>query len=100
MNNNKATAEQLQQFLSENPQWSLDKQKLHRTFVFQDFVSAFAFMSHIALIAERTNHHPEWSNTYKTVIVNLTTHEAKGISHKDFQLAQEMNRVANAMMSL
>ena len=89
----KATDTQLLEFFSENQLWSLSNDKLHREFIFSDFVSAFGFMSRVALVAERSNHHPEWSNVYKKVIINLTTHEAGGISNKDFKLANEINNI-------
>lgn len=92
--NIQATKEQLLDFFANNPHWSLQENKLHREFVFNDFVMAFGFMSQIALIAERYNHHPEWSNIYKKVTVNLTTHETGGISDKDFILAKEMDKIA------
>ncbi len=90
----RATEEQLLDFCASNPHWSLQENKLHRQFVFNDFVMAFGFMSQIALIAERCNHHPEWSNLYQKVTVNLTTHEMGSISDKDFILAKEMDRIA------
>jgi 4a-hydroxytetrahydrobiopterin dehydratase len=74
--------------------WTLREGKLHKEFVFEDFVTAFAFMSGAALCAERANHHPEWSNVYKRVSVDLWTHEAGGITEYDFALAAEMDRLA------
>jgi 4a-hydroxytetrahydrobiopterin dehydratase len=65
--------------------------KLHRTFRFPDFVSAFGFMTRVALVAERMDHHPEWSNVYGTVTVDLTTHDAGGLTERDFALAAKMN---------
>ena len=59
-----------------------------RTFVFADFVEAFGFMTKAALVAERMDHHPEWSNVYKTVNVLLTTHDAGGLTLKDVELAR------------
>lgn len=98
MENLKATDNQLLEFISENQRWSLQENKLHREFVFSDFVTAFGFMAQAALIAERSNHHPEWFNVYKKVVVNLTTHEAGGISRKDFKLAKEMDKIADHIM--
>lgn len=72
--------------------WKIVDQKLHKTFVFRDFVAAFGFMSKVALLAERMNHHPEWCNVYKTVRVDLTTHEAGGITQLDFTLASQMEQ--------
>lgn len=67
-----------------------------KTFVFRDFVEAFGFMSQVALVAERMDHHPEWSNVYKTVNVLLTTHDAGGLTSKDVTLAKDMDRFAAA----
>jgi len=61
-----------------------------KTFVFGDFVQAFGFMTKAALVAERMDHHPEWSNVYKTVNVLLTTHDAGGLTMKDIELARAM----------
>jgi 4a-hydroxytetrahydrobiopterin dehydratase len=70
--------------------WKLKNGKLHKTFVFSNFIDAFAFMGRVALYAEKINHHPEWYNVYKTVEVALMTHEATGITQRDFELAQFM----------
>ncbi len=70
--------------------WQLKDGKLHKTFVFKNFIDAFAFMSRVALYAEKINHHPEWFNVYKTVEITLVTHEAAGITDRDFDLAQFM----------
>jgi len=75
-------------------EWTLEAGKLHRTFQFRDFVGAFGFMSQVALVAERMNHHPEWFNVYRTVRVDLTTHDAGGISELDFALASAMEALA------
>ncbi len=73
--------------------WELRDSKLYRSFVFKNFIEAFGFMSSAALIAEKMNHHPEWSNVYKTVEVYLTTHDAGGISQLDIDLAQKMSEL-------
>ena len=65
-----------------------------RTFVFADFNEAFGFMTRTALVAEKMNHHPDWSNSYKKVEVVLTTHEAEGLTVLDIKLAAAMNRIA------
>ncbi len=72
--------------------WQIVDGKLHKTFRFANFVEAFGFMTRAALIAESMNHHPEWSNVYKTVVVDLVTHEAGGISELDFELARRMEQ--------
>ncbi|MGI9323933.1 MAG: 4a-hydroxytetrahydrobiopterin dehydratase [Pseudomonadales bacterium] len=81
-----------------NNAWTLHDGKLRREFQFRDFVTAFGFMTQVALIAERMNHHPEWFNVYRTVRVDLTTHDAGGISSKDFELASAMDRLARAFI--
>ena len=65
-----------------------------KTFVFKDFNEAFGFMSRVALVAEKHDHHPEWKNVYKTVEVVLSTHDAGGLTAKDVALAEAMDRIA------
>ena len=74
--------------------WTRAGDKLARTFQFADFVTAFGFMASAALVAERMNHHPEWFNVYRTVKVELATHDAGGITAMDFELARAMNAIA------
>ena len=76
--------------------WALDAKRdaIVKTFVFQNFVEAFGFMSKVALVAERMDHHPEWSNVYKTVNVLLTTHDAGGLTMKDVELARALEAFA------
>lgn len=73
--------------------WSIQDEKLHREFKFASFVAAFGFMTQVAILAERANHHPEWFNVYNKVVIDLTTHDAGGISKKDFALAQEISQL-------
>ena len=75
------------------PGWSLEKDALARTFVFSDFREAFAFMTRVALAAEKADHHPEWVNVYNRVEVTLTTHDAGGVTEKDIRLATFMNEI-------
>ena len=76
------------------PRWTLAAGKLHKAFVFGDFVEAWGFMSAVALVAETMGHHPEWSNVWNRVTVDLTTHDAGGISALDFDLAARMEALA------
>jgi 4a-hydroxytetrahydrobiopterin dehydratase len=76
------------------PGWSVVDAKLHREYRFADFVAAFGFMTSVALVAESMGHHPEWFNVYQTVRVDLTTHDAGGISALDFELAHRMEALA------
>ena len=69
---------------------------IEKTFVFADFNAAFAWMSRVAMMAEKLDHHPEWSNVYKTVNVTLTTHDAGGLSNLDVTMARFMDKTAGA----
>jgi 4a-hydroxytetrahydrobiopterin dehydratase len=82
--------------LSEIPGWEIVQGKLQKTFTFSSFVTAFGFMSSVALLAEAMNHHPEWSNVYNRVTIALTTHDVGGISPLDFILAQKIAAIADA----
>ncbi|ALP54443.1 pterin-4-alpha-carbinolamine dehydratase [Candidatus Tenderia electrophaga] len=90
----KASDNDIQAFLSELSDWRVEDGKLHREYQFKNFVEAFGFMTQAALAAEKADHHPEWFNVYKKVVVDLTTHEADGISAKDFDLARQMEAAA------
>ena len=83
----KLTEVEIESRLATLPGWSVVDGKLHREFQFKDFVSAFAFMTGVALVAESKNHHPEWVNVYNKVVIDLTTHDVQGISPLDFELA-------------
>lgn len=92
----KLTDAEIQRELAQADGWSLAAGKLQRTFQFRDFVTAFGFMTRAALVAERMNHHPEWFNVYRTVRVDLATHDAGGITMLDFELARAMNTLASS----
>lgn len=70
------------------------REAITRTFIFKDFNEAFGFMSRAALVAEKSDHHPEWRNVYKTVEVVLATHDAGGVTARDVALAKAMNAIA------
>ncbi len=72
-------------------QWKVIEGQLRKDFIFEDFVSAFGFMTKAAITAQVMDHHPEWSNVYK-VTVNLATHSSGGITNLDFQLAEAMEK--------
>lgn len=74
--------------------WTVEQGKLHKEYVFADFVEAFSFMTAAALCAERVNHHPEWFNVYRTVRIDLSTHDAGGITMFDVELAREFDLAA------
>jgi 4a-hydroxytetrahydrobiopterin dehydratase len=88
------SAEEREARLANLPGWTLANNKLHREFEFANFVKAFGFMTQIAIIAEKMDHHPEWSNVYNRVEVFLTTHDAGGLTTLDFELAEQMNLLA------
>lgn len=79
--------------------WTLSQNRhaIERTFTFKDFNAAFGFMTRAALIAEKMDHHPEWSNVYRTVEVVLTTHDRDGVTNLDIELADKMNAIAAGM---
>lgn len=81
--------------LASLPGWTLASGKLHRELRFPDFVAAFGFMAQSALHAEKLDHHPEWSNVYGKVVVDLVTHDAKGVTELDLELARRMNAIAD-----
>lgn len=87
---------QRQAALAELTGWTPEpvRDAITKTFVFGNFVEAFGFMTHAALVAERMDHHPEWSNVYRTVNVLLTTHDAGGLTMKDVELARAMDKAA------
>lgn len=82
---------EIQSNLKKLPQWQLRGGKLYRQWKFDNFIEAFGFMTRVAILAERANHHPEWRNVYSRVEIELTTHDAGGISVKDFKLAAEID---------
>jgi 4a-hydroxytetrahydrobiopterin dehydratase len=87
-------ADELARALEGLPGWSLAAGKLHREYAFADFNAAFGFMTRVALEAERMNHHPEWSNVWNRVVVDLTTHDSGGVTASDVALAKRMDAIA------
>jgi len=71
--------------------WNVVNGKLHKDFVFDDFVEAFGFMTRAAIHIEKMNHHPEWFNVYNKISVDLTTHDAGGVTQNDITLARTLN---------
>ena len=90
----KLSDDEVQARLAAHPRWSLEDGKLHRALAFADFVQAFGFMAQVALAAERLDHHPEWRNVYGRVVIDLTTHDAGGLTPRDFALAAVIDRLA------
>jgi 4a-hydroxytetrahydrobiopterin dehydratase len=79
------------------PAWTIHAGKLHRKYQFPDFAHAFGFMATAAPLIERMNHHPEWSNVYNRVNVDLSTHDAGGITQKDVDLAVLLESIAKKL---
>lgn len=90
----KLSTDAIQVGLDELEGWTLLDEKLHREFRFESFIAAFGFMTSAAIEAEKMDHHPEWFNVYNKVSVDLTTHDAGGITELDFRLAKKMNKLA------
>jgi 4a-hydroxytetrahydrobiopterin dehydratase len=80
--------------LEQVPAWTRAGDRLHRDFEFPDFATAFGWMSACALAAEKLGHHPDWSNSWSKVAVDLTTHSAGGITERDLSLARRMDELA------
>jgi|SRR5580658_635484 4a-hydroxytetrahydrobiopterin dehydratase len=87
----KLSESEIQSALRDLNGWTVVNAKLHREYKFADFIHAFGFMASAALVAEAMGHHPEWFNVYNRVTVDLTTHDAGGITAKDMELAGKMD---------
>ncbi len=94
----KLTDTQIETALAGLPGWTLASGKLHREYKFRDFVHAFGFMATAAVAIEARNHHPEWSNVWNSVTVDLTTHDAQGITEKDTDLAALLESIATRLL--
>jgi 4a-hydroxytetrahydrobiopterin dehydratase len=82
------------EFLSASlPEWTFDGNFIRREVKFKNFVEAFSFMTAVALEAEKMDHHPDWSNGYNNLVINLKTHAAHGITNLDLKLAQTIDRL-------
>jgi len=90
----KLSDEQIKKELISLSGWSIVNGKLHKDFVFQDFIEAFGFMSKASMHIEKMNHHPEWFNVYNKLKVDLVTHDAGGITQNDINLARILNSLA------
>lgn len=85
------SSQQIEDHLQHLPHWTLVDGGIHRRLEFNDFVEAWGFMSRVALLAEAMNHHPEWSNVYRTVEIRLRTHDVDGLSALDMELARRID---------
>jgi 4a-hydroxytetrahydrobiopterin dehydratase len=92
----KLTSEECTQQLKGLHDWQAvtGREAIHRQFKFSDFNEAFGFMTRVAIKAQEMNHHPEWSNVYRTVDITLTTHDANGVTERDIALARFIDDVA------
>jgi 4a-hydroxytetrahydrobiopterin dehydratase len=94
----KLSGAEIESALKELPDWSVAGGKLHREYQFPDFTHAFGFMAAGATAIEAMGHHPEWFNVYGRVVVDLTTHDAGGITARDVELARKLERLAGKLL--
>ena len=86
---------QLTCFIKKNPSWSIYNKSIKKEFTFNNFVDAFGFISKVALLSEKMDHHPDWQNTYNKVTIELTTHDKGGITTNDIKLAESIDKLIN-----
>ncbi len=86
---------QLDSFIEKNPSWTIDNKAIKKEFKFDNFIDAFGFMSKVALLCEKMDHHPDWQNTYNKVRISLTTHDKGGITTNDIKLAESIDKSIN-----
>ena len=84
---------QLDYFIGKNPSWIIDNKTIKKEFKFDNFIDAFGFMSKVALLSEKMDHHPNWQNTYNKVKIELTTHDKGGITSNDVNLAEAIDKL-------
>ena len=94
----KLTNFEIESSLTQLPGWTVVAGKLHREYRFGNFDKAFGFMKTAAAAIEKMDHHPEWFNAYDHVVVDLTTHDAGGISQKDVDLAKRLEEIASKLL--
>jgi len=86
---------QLDYFIKKNPSWIIDNKTIKKEFKFDNFIDAFGFMSKVALLSEKMDHHPDWQNAYNKVKINLTSHVFGGITTNDIKLAESIDKLIN-----
>ena len=84
---------QLNFFIKNNPSWIIYNEAIRKEFKFNNFIDAFSFISKVALISEKMDHHPNWQNTYNKVTIELTTHDKGGITTNDIKLAEDIDKL-------
>ena len=90
---------QLYEYLEELNDWSIVNEKLSKSFKFSNFIQAFGFMTEVAITSEAMDHHPEWSNVYNRVEINLITHSEGGITKLDIELAKKIDTISSSIKS-
>jgi len=93
MNRKKLSKQEIVAGLRKLDSWSVVKGNLHRIFEFKDFTLAFGFMKRVARVADRMDHHPDWSNSYNKVTIDLSSHSAGGLTKNDFDLAGKIQNI-------
>ena len=88
---------QLNEYLEDLNGWSVVNEKLSKTFKFSSFIQAFGFMTQVAITSEAMDHHPEWSNVYNRVEINLVTHCEGGITKLDIELAMKVDSISSSI---
>ena len=83
---------ELDYFIKKNPSWIIENKAIKKEFKFENFIEAFGFMSKVALLSEKIDHHPDWQNSYNKVKINLTTHDKGGITTNDIKLAESIDK--------
>ena len=86
---------QIDYFIKKNPSWKTNNKTIKKEYKFDNFIDAFGFMSKVALLSEKMDHHPDWQNTYNKVKINLTTHDKGGITTNDIKLAESIDKLIN-----
>jgi 4a-hydroxytetrahydrobiopterin dehydratase len=94
MHATKLTGQEIASEVKKLKGWTIEKGNLHRTFEFHDFGQAFGFMTRVALAAEVMGHHPDWSNAWNKVVIDLSTHSAGGLTRNDFELAGKIQEIS------
>ena len=86
---------ELRSFAENNPSWIIKSKAIKKEFKFKNFIEAFGFISRVAQLSEKMDHHPNWQNTYNKVTIELTTHDMNGITNNDIKLAKSIDKLIN-----